>query len=729
MSRMSLRVSRAFFYASLLAWGALVDSSVSAQEFCPTTAERVTNIYFANGVNTTEADARISATRMSDAWVARLRDAYPGEDFCVLTAYNYSANLARDIQEVFRQRLQSAGFDVNAVAAYYLLNMFDAGADESDLRESQAALGYTWSENFLLSASNEYTDSLAQILERQVQTQNEFTRRFEGDLLSGRRALIIAHSQGNLFANSSVSEVIDRNRDSAESIAIVGVASPAAETVFGFPYVTAKDDRVINTLRRISSRPVLASYFDNDERIGPDFFGGRSPLNHFFIPDYFHADLPSRAWIDDQVLDVLLPTMPFPVPGGVLGPSAVTLLANAGSEPRSIRLDWEVALGGVDPIEYLVYDDTDPGVRVLLERTAATSYVVSMLGETTERCFVIVTADGAGETSEDSNRSCSVPSSRPDATEGWLVFDTGDPGVPGDGLVAPGVACPSIRCGSRSFTPTERIRLAPGSAPITISIFEARFGFILKFRLDGFPSYCSASYGNLPDAAPPYNGVPGRFLVVNEQIFNDAVNRARQASDDCGSAPVEAGYISGMDVSTGGLGMDAAYLAYGIEVFPEDGRPPIAQTPGWVSFVEGAAGVPNDGVLVAGQPQHTIVEQLAVDGANGLTLSVYGLGDEVLDEVTIRYRGFPEACNYSFPLGIPLPSAPSIQGVTGKFFQLSRSQLGVPTQTVTILNAQQCTGVSIDDVYFSEFIVSGAARLVDGVFIGRGVNVFPAGDP
>ncbi len=414
-------------------------------------------------------------------------------------------------------------------------------------------------------------------------------------------------------------------------------------------------------------------------------------------------------------------------------PSGGTVIVQ---DNTSLLISWSPSVNGLPPYTYTVYDVSPPQSEVLLGSTQETDLLVTGLAEETEYCFQVEALDQRGSVSSRSSTFCASTTSQADATEGWLVFQSGDPGIPNDGISVAGEPCPSTSCGYREFTPVDRIRLGPNNSPITISVFEARFGFFLRFRLVGYPDYCTSNYadsfGN--GDTPPYDGVPGRFLVIDETIFTDAVNQARNSYPECTSAPDNAGYISRIDVSTGGADLDAAYLAFGADVFPDDGLPPINQDPGWVSFYEGNAGVPDDGILVLGQPpcqgcapQHSIVEELALGtDADGLTLSVYGTAGEALDEVLIRFNGFPAECESEIPTAGQLPNAPTIRGVLGKYISLSRSQLAGQAQVVAALNPGACSGVSANDAYYAAFTLSGDTDLVDGAFVGVGANSFPS---
>ena len=124
---------------------------------------------------------------------------------------------------------------------------------------------------------------------------------------------VIAHSQGNLFTNASLAAAARVRPDEADSLAMIGVATPASLSsqfkgrqshVF---YRTAHDDAVIDSLRLTEN--VAPSNIENDLITGFDF--ARSFTNHEFISDYMFPGLPSE---EDITLELkrLFVTVPFP---------------------------------------------------------------------------------------------------------------------------------------------------------------------------------------------------------------------------------------------------------------------------------------------------------------------------------------------------------------------------------------------------------------------------------
>jgi hypothetical protein len=101
----------------------------------------------------------------------------------------------------------------------------------------------------------------------QVGTTENHAQKYRSDLMEGKRVIVFAHSQGNLFANAAVENVIAENPEHASSIGIIGVATPADRVIGGNVYFTAHDDRVkISTLdgRTITRSQSLSTAVGSD---------------------------------------------------------------------------------------------------------------------------------------------------------------------------------------------------------------------------------------------------------------------------------------------------------------------------------------------------------------------------------------------------------------------------------------------------------------------------------
>jgi hypothetical protein len=104
------------------------------------------------------------------------------------------------------------------------------------------------------------------------------------ELQAGRRVIVVAHSQGNLYANASHAAIAASDSTVLTSFGIVGVADPAEISFNG--YVTSDDDLVINALRTLGETVLPANVH---VPVTDDFTG------HFFEATYINAQLPARA--------------------------------------------------------------------------------------------------------------------------------------------------------------------------------------------------------------------------------------------------------------------------------------------------------------------------------------------------------------------------------------------------------------------------------------------------
>ena len=192
----------------------------------------------------------------------------------------------------------------------------EAGAEALEAVELAGASAVELAGAVLLLSSelaHEVALGLAAALESSItffagaEVDNAHAERFGSDLAAGRRVFLVAHSQGNLFANSALA-ALGRYRG---SIGMVGVASPASTVVDGSPYLTATDDVVVNAVRALLPS-TLAGNVDNER--APD---ERDDLRHKFLPSYFNARLASRALIDEAVFDAMR-KLRFPAPDASL---------------------------------------------------------------------------------------------------------------------------------------------------------------------------------------------------------------------------------------------------------------------------------------------------------------------------------------------------------------------------------------------------------------------------
>ena len=279
--------------------------SAQVESVCREATIPTTKIYFVNGVWNTKREAGISMELIKLEYKREFENQHPGQVFEFRVAYNYHTGKARDIIEVIGQKMNELNDpEVNQLTADQYLYLYLTARSFDSVTPPAARVISTTIEEYI---GGRLTDAV---------NADEITQLFQRDLLEGMRVLLIAHSQGNMFANVALSVLVSQY---AASIGMVGVASPAAVTYNNSPYFTAHDDRVIDALRMISS--VLPSNVDNDPGLLND---PRDLSNHMFDPSYFQEGLASRPLIDSAVYTYIA-TLQFPVVVGNPGAITITL--------------------------------------------------------------------------------------------------------------------------------------------------------------------------------------------------------------------------------------------------------------------------------------------------------------------------------------------------------------------------------------------------------------------
>lgn len=317
-----------------------------------------TAVYFVNGMDTGQPEAYGHARRLNSAYKSALesRDMVTYE---FNSLYNDTESLAVDIiLEVEAHRIADG---LEGVSAYQIYRLVRAGLSLEDIHRligvwplvpDAATLiarltpdVYENITNILLGRGIGDQARRERIRERMRHRNNVLTRhlsKLEADLQAGKRVIIVAHSQGNLFTNTVVDLISTRQPDWARSIAVIGVATPAASIANPWSYyVSAHDDRFlgdIHSLALVRTWDVLPPNVDNSPR--PDNnpyirtprgnYNLRIPFLHSFERAYFAEGLASRAKIDMHMED-LAETLPYP--SRVAGEGAIRATLTWGPQP------------------------------------------------------------------------------------------------------------------------------------------------------------------------------------------------------------------------------------------------------------------------------------------------------------------------------------------------------------------------------------------------------------
>jgi len=132
----------------------------------------------------------------------------------------------------------------------------------------------------------------------------KFKNIIKKELENNKDVLLMAHSQGNMFATELMEYFNNEYPDKAERLSMIGVASPANDTHGHTTYYTDDSDRVINTLRIVKDdygnlflSNILHSNIKNSPRAQPD----SDYLHHGFLTSYFKEGLASKSNIDKDV--------------------------------------------------------------------------------------------------------------------------------------------------------------------------------------------------------------------------------------------------------------------------------------------------------------------------------------------------------------------------------------------------------------------------------------------
>jgi hypothetical protein len=289
---------------------AVVAGSVLALALCANPARAVeakscptkgTAVYFGNGVNNSYDEAMwVSLDDLPGlAEEARITDvSHYG------VAYNHTDGLLSDVIETLEQKTiedsrfswfllnNLAGYTLRGLSASHLVG-FLAG-QEAFIKQLQDLV------NLGIAQSSHQTSTFYD-----SDVADQVIAYLDDMRTNADRVIVVAHSQGNLYAHAS------RARLAAESavlwFGIASVATPAEVATNG--YVTSQNDAVIGLLRTLG-RTVLPANVTVPISIA-DFMG------HGFKEIYINAALPARAPVVTMLASIgtSLPYPPTPDPG------------------------------------------------------------------------------------------------------------------------------------------------------------------------------------------------------------------------------------------------------------------------------------------------------------------------------------------------------------------------------------------------------------------------------
>lgn len=248
-----------------------------------------------------------------------------------------------DLVELLMQRLTTgtlyAGMSVAARLQLVWMLLGDVADNVIQLRLSLTP-------DQLAAARTDYQAAIgaAQVNARTLSNQNNDSAAYNDVISRGGRVILLAHSQGNVFANSAYAQVPAANR---AYMRVIGVASPDSAAPAG-PYTTLTGDKII----LLVPNSVAANLTDTCV----------TTLCHEILTQYLRAGSASRTAIEANI-SAALTGLSFPT--ALFSDGAITVTTSWNSEPD---VDTHVYEPGGSHVYYaalhgtsgtLDHDDTD----------------------------------------------------------------------------------------------------------------------------------------------------------------------------------------------------------------------------------------------------------------------------------------------------------------------------------------------------------------------------------
>jgi hypothetical protein len=203
----------------LMVLAALFIWAMAAYAQCPV---QETAVFYVNGVDNKESDADKSRRRLRQELLSS-PDVQPE---CVRVGYAYNTNepLFLDFLEAAIQKSDELDFEISDFWRYYFRFKTVGSA--------------AWFDNLVADRYSKW-DLAEFLLGDQLQ---EHLRLYRGELAMGRRVILVAHSQGNLYANETWRALTP---DEQSQVRLVAVATPSDEVADGSErYTTLEEDGV-----------------------------------------------------------------------------------------------------------------------------------------------------------------------------------------------------------------------------------------------------------------------------------------------------------------------------------------------------------------------------------------------------------------------------------------------------------------------------------------------------
>lgn len=272
--------------AATLTFTSLFTQASNLTNTCGITGDE-TLILYSNGMDNEDEDRERSLMELIYSVAGTISDEELSSiDFDFLI--NQKENRLFELMEVIAQRSISEQIDWNFVWAENgyapLVPQEVFGVDEVD--------DPAW-DSFVSQGIRPYID-------------DDFTKQKElylNTLREGKRIIVVAHSQGNMYANAIYKSIEAEYPELAKSISIINVASPDSASANQGKLVTAQEDAVINFVRKAFPSTPDGNFFFNDIET-------LDRANHSFLNAYMRDA--TSATIIQGMLRQALDETPYP---------------------------------------------------------------------------------------------------------------------------------------------------------------------------------------------------------------------------------------------------------------------------------------------------------------------------------------------------------------------------------------------------------------------------------
>jgi len=312
-----------------LASGVFISTNTQAQEnsetnICSEAGVGVV-LAFMNGVLNTTTDVEVAKQELKRIHGPK---SAKGDEIIYESLYNQTGGGLEDFVETFEQRLKEHGELLEGRFELFFEALKGGGSWWETIRSvfsSTVDLLGAFVDQVQAKVAAGLTRSLAN--PPTMEDYAEHRTRIDTWLLQGQKLLLVAHSQGNLFANAAYKHALTKT--TAASVKVVHIA-PASPTVNG-PHTLADLDLVINALRLVGSVPSITDRIPGYLLRPAGINGETDALAHGLLPIYLNQKLDISARVKSHI-QAALDSLVAPAAQTTLGFFTVTLTWNGSGD-------------------------------------------------------------------------------------------------------------------------------------------------------------------------------------------------------------------------------------------------------------------------------------------------------------------------------------------------------------------------------------------------------------